>query len=398
MALRVLDVYWGELLISPAPLELSLNSCSHNCSYCFANLNKGAYEESPAGIMRLLASYGERTTLVAKLLQGGYPVVVSNRMDPFGKSNFEQVTPIMRTMVAMGIPIEVQTKGGEGIDEVLDFLPPSVWYISLSYGDDAIRQCIEPGAPSVEHRLDLVQKLTARGHTVVWGLNPYVPEWLPEPEPLFASMAERDVKGVWLEILHLNYRQIRNMKGWQTEALGEPIMKRARKRKIEPALWDSIQYAYTLAGSHSMALFSKGLPWPSDFVDIMRGPYAHNFSTIQDFVNWCYENKQDGDTVSADEWVSVLTRGLPQSQLKLHHYLGATAHDLWWTHHIPLNMTYGDLFRIMWSERRTSQCPANMFCFAYAGSKSEPVLDANGLPLMVFDSRWFHTLYAEGDD
>ena len=31
--------YWGELFVSPAPLEMTLNHCSHACAYCFANLN-----------------------------------------------------------------------------------------------------------------------------------------------------------------------------------------------------------------------------------------------------------------------------------------------------------------------------------------------------------------------
>jgi len=211
-------------------------------------------------------------------------------------------------------------------------------------------------------------------------------------------MAERGCKGVWLEILHLNYRQIAHMRPWQKDAIGEPIMARARKRNIAPELWDGIWNAYALADGYDMPYFSKGLPYPSEFANIMRGPYEHSFPVLQDFVNWCYAHKSDGETVTVDEFVDVLTPGLPKSKLKLHHYLGATAHDLWWTHNIPTDMTYGDLFRIMWAEPRTSQCPASMYCFAYAGSKGAPVVDANGLPLMVFDSRWFGTLYAEGDD
>lgn len=36
----MLDVYYGEFLINPIPLELSLNYCSHKCAYCFANVNQ----------------------------------------------------------------------------------------------------------------------------------------------------------------------------------------------------------------------------------------------------------------------------------------------------------------------------------------------------------------------
>jgi hypothetical protein len=39
----------------------------------------------------------------------------------------------------MQIPVAIQTRGGKGVDDVLDFLPPSVWYISIPCLNDDIR-------------------------------------------------------------------------------------------------------------------------------------------------------------------------------------------------------------------------------------------------------------------
>jgi DNA repair photolyase len=58
----LIEPYWGEFLISPIPLELSLNYCSHKCAYCFANLNDPKRTSDVKAIMRFLSDYLERET------------------------------------------------------------------------------------------------------------------------------------------------------------------------------------------------------------------------------------------------------------------------------------------------------------------------------------------------
>jgi len=393
----MLDPYWGEFLVSPYPLELSLNSCSHGCSYCFANLNDTLDTEDPIRTLRLLADYPNRKTLAARLLQDGYPVLVSNRMDPFSRSNCQQIIPILRIMTEAGIPVTIQTKGGYGEDETLDFLPPSVWYVSLSMLDDTLRERIEPGAPSVQHRLDLMSRLADKGHIVLWGYNPMVPEWYPEPEPLVDAVVDAGAMGVWMELLHLNIRQRRNMSEWRKEALTQPIMKRAYKRDVDADMWDAIWRVYDAVEERELPWFSLHSPLPSDYPALERALYEKTFPMSQDFVNWCYANKDDGDLVSLGEWLGAVGQGLPDGSLKLQHYLGATAYQVFWTHKIPNDLTYHDLLKIMWADPRTPQCPARVRCFAFAGSPDAPELDDAGMPLLRFDRTWFDTLFEQGD-
>ena len=87
--------YWGEFLVTPAPLELSLNYCSNACGYCFANLNEPDRRADMQALMRLLADYHDRSTYVAALLKAGYPTVVSNRTDPFANTNYRQTLAVL---------------------------------------------------------------------------------------------------------------------------------------------------------------------------------------------------------------------------------------------------------------------------------------------------------------
>jgi hypothetical protein len=92
--------YSGEFLISPAGLELSMNWCGHDCSYCFANLNKPNRRADLASIMGLLANFRSRQTREARLMQAGVPLLVSNHVDVFAGTNAEQFEPIWEVCAA----------------------------------------------------------------------------------------------------------------------------------------------------------------------------------------------------------------------------------------------------------------------------------------------------------
>ena len=147
--------------------------------------------------MRLLSDYQNRNTLEATLLKQCYPVLLSNRVDPFANSNWFQSLPVIEAMTDLGIPIAFQTKGGKGIDDVLDMVSPSAWYVSIAMLDDSIRQRIEPGAPTIESRFELLEKLVDRGHVPTVGLNPWVPEWCPlsDVEKILERLQGIGVKG-----------------------------------------------------------------------------------------------------------------------------------------------------------------------------------------------------------
>lgn len=142
-----LGLYVGEFLISPIPLEISFNYCSHKCAVCFANLNKPErWFDAKTTMKTIQDAMSGNGRLVGELIRQGYPVLSSNRVDPFAISNYRQSLPVLQTLRDCGVPLSFQTRGGRGIDDILRGLPKSTWYISINQDDDALRKKMEPGA------------------------------------------------------------------------------------------------------------------------------------------------------------------------------------------------------------------------------------------------------------
>jgi len=384
--------YYGEFLINPVPLELSFNFCSHKCAYCFANLNQPGRKVDSAALMRFLQDYKTRETLQAQLLQQGYPVVISNKVDPFAASNYKIFLPVLEVLTALKIPVQIQTKGGQGVDDALDLMPPSVWYISVSFLDDDLRKKIEPGAPSLPSRLALIEKLVGLGHRVVVGINPLVPDWLPDPAPLLAGLKALGVWGVWVEILHLNTDQIKNLTERERAALTDPIMTRARKRKPHPVDKEHFRHTRALAAEMGLEVYSVGQPTASRFFEPYRELYPKTFPIMQDFINLCHEAQlTPDDLISFDQFAGFMAPNLPQGKYRISHYLGATARTLWKKYHIPNELTYSQLLSIIWDQPETKYSLARLPNFSYAGIKQEDgwlqITDDNyNMPYLVFSS------------
>lgn len=393
----MIEPYWGEFLISPIPLELSLNYCSHKCAYCFANLNDPKRAGDVKAIMRFLASYTERNTLEATLLKSGYPVVVSNRSDPFSYSNYKAMLPILRAMTELEIPVAIQTKGGPGADEALEFLPPSVWYISISMLDDDIRKKIEPGAPSIDSRLRLIERVTQAGGRVILGLNPIVPEWLPNPKFLLSLAKNAGAEAVWIEELHLNVKQIANMSEAEKRVMGSDILERARKKKRDILDKDAFFAARDIAAEMGLPIFSNGQPDYSDIWDIYRQVYTKTFPTNQDFVNYCHTNGMHGKIMPYGLWREKLGDSFPTGRYRMSKYIGASSMSIWEDYNVPSQLSYDELLGIIWSLYRAKQSPARMPSFAYAGLWAEngwiKLVDELDRPYLVFDVNGEFTEY-----
>lgn len=393
----MIEPFWGEFLISPVPLELSLNYCSHKCAYCFANLNDPKRSGDVKKVMRFLADYQSRDTIEATLLKSGYPVCVSNRVDPFSYSNNRQMLPILQAMTELEIPVTIQTKGGAGVYQALEFLPPSVWYVSISMTDDEIRRRVEPGAPDIESRKRLIDNILARGGRVILGLNPIVPEWLPDPEPLLTWARQAGVEGVWIEELHLNYKQEANLSPAERLAIGEDLIARSRKKVRDDADAELFFRARDIADGLGLHIFSNGQPTYSEIWNIYREVYPKTFYTNQDFVNFCIAEDLDGGMISYDLWDGIVSQGLPDGRFRMSKYIGASAMSLWETHNVPSKLTYKELLGVIWAVQRAKQSPVRMPSFAHAALKGEngwiQLVDDRELPYLVFDKHGAFTQY-----
>jgi len=391
--------YWGEFLVNPAPLELSLGTCTHGCSYCFANLNAPKRHVDYKALMRLLAEYRERETYVAYLLQQGYPTVVSNRTDPFCQANAEQSLAVLGVMTELGLPVMVQTKGGEAAMEAAKMLPPSIWYVTVETLDDTIRAQVAPGAPSIPTRLQLIYELADRGHRVIAGVNPCVPEWIADPGQIMSTLRACGAYAAWIERLHLYYAQTRKMKPWARDALGEYTIARAQQRQCDVLEFGFIMHAREAAQEAGLEVFSVGQPTKSGFDKPFQDLYPRTFPTAQGWINLCYELGWTDRLISYSDFADYFVPRLPEGRWPIDSYLGSVAHNLWRTHKVPPQLTFRELLGIMWVEPRTRNCPARVPCFAYAGRKEgegwAQYVDEQEMPYLVFSPDGFDTLYAE---
>jgi DNA repair photolyase len=253
-----ISAYYGEFLISPVPLELSLNYCSHRCSYCFANLNKPDRNASAKEIITQIANSHKNTSYESLLLANKAAVLISNRVDPFAESNYRIALPIIEMLQSNGNPVVFQTKGGKGIDKCLDSLNyKTLWYISISFWDDEKRKKIEPAAPSISERLELVKELKQQGHDVIIGINPLCPDWLPESEfeSLLEKLQELNIKNLWISSLHLNSQQIASMPDYDRAKYSQELLNDA-KSKNQTRLLDYLELCCLKAKKNNFSVLS----------------------------------------------------------------------------------------------------------------------------------------------
>jgi len=385
----MIEPFWGEFLVSPVPLELSFDVCSHACLYCFSRLNQPKRRVDLQALMRQLAEYPERRGYSARLLQAGYPVCVSNRTDAFSKNNYRKALPILRVMTDLGIPIQFQTKGGYGIEEALEFLQPAVWYVSISTMDDDLSKRVEPGAPPPSERLALMRRLRDAGHYVILGFNPCVYEWQPDPEPLLRAAKDAGALGAWVELLHFNRRQAARLSKRARAVLGEEVIRRAKRRKPDETDWRAFHNARDVAQALGLEVYSMGQPNNSGFWDVFRHVYPVTFPTLQDLINYCHDTRTN--VVRFREFLDLVGDQLPDGVLPIDSYLGATAHQLWRTGHVPAQMSFSRLLEMVWGDPRIKQCPARTWAFAYLGEDRPggdgwvQYVDEDQMPLLVFD-------------
>jgi DNA repair photolyase len=393
--------YYGEFCLSPVPVELSFNWCSHNCGYCFANLNQPKRKAAIQSTMNMLEGMEKRSTFEAYLLREKYPVLLSNRVDPVASSNYKQALPIIKELADRNIPMAFQTKGGKGIDECLDMIEPSAWYVSINSLDEEYRQKMEPGAPSFDERFNLIEKLVSRGHYVSVGLNPAVPEWLPEPAKLVERIAASGAYGVWCEPLHFNTKQLAVMPEHFRSQFSDKMIARAKKR-ILPAEYkeflDSIDEAVIDSG---MEIFRGDYPKPSKYWEPYAKLYPKRFPTNQEFINHLVaKGVEDGTVLSIDQYIDFMSPQLPKGEMRLGHYIGATSRQVCrddpnWSNY----MSYEDLLRYMWRDGRIKMALVRNQAFSYCCVREDgellQVFDENEEPLLVFSTQGFDNYQVE---
>lgn len=397
MAGDSITTFWGEFLVQPTPLECSFSWCSHNCAYCFANLNKPDRQADVKRTMRLLGDFQNRSTVEATLLQQGYGILVSNRVDPFAASNYQDAVPAMQRMTELGIPLALQTKGGKGIDWFIENLQPSCWYITITTLNEELRRQIEPGATTIASRFELIEKLTAKGHVAHVGLNPWVKEWCPldQAEILLKRAKECGAFGVWSEVLHFNWKQVRNMPERDKAAIGQTVLKRAQKRGYDPEEFDQWMELQDIARAVGLEAYSINQGDHSRYFEPFKTLYPKSFETTQGFINQCHTTDLGDRLIGFEDFAKFILPSVPEGVLNIGHYIGTTNHAFCKREGWSNWMTYRELLKLLWQNPHLKGSPVNAECFAIAQRNGETLLDSEGLPYLAFSPNKFTSDYVE---
>ncbi len=403
--------YGGFLLNAPCPLELSLNVCSHHCPFCFANLNKPnrvANTSQIFGLFKNAFSPG-KLTLEKHLLRSGYPIQFSNHIDPFAGNNYELSLRILETLSELDVPCSLQTKGGHGLLKkpnkyhcsALDLIKPTVFYVSLETLDDDIGKKVSaPGAPRPSLRLEMIETLIAHGHRVCVGVNPVVPQWLPDPELMVTTLHSIGVEGIWIQPLHLSHKQISKMSVADKKRLGDEILDMAlpRNHKNYPAIAETLSALRTKADEIGLAVYDNQQPQRTEYFKPYIETYPTRYPMMQEFVNWCHDSHEPGDLIYFEAWLDLMLPSLPDGVWPIGQHIGAVAGPGFWSKTRDLGitnqMTYQELLGLIWDWLDSVLCPANVGCFQWAGDYERQSdgtkgwsrwTDKDGHPILVFN-------------
>lgn len=306
---------WPE---TPFPVEVSIyGTCSNQCFYCFANLNRSSagrkpHEKNPiekviSGIEKALADPKDP---IGYFLRNKYPMCFSNTTDPFMREEkiYRATEAFLKYAKKRGFTLWIQTKGGVLLEEFDRYAPLIVpgkdaVYITLTTLDDDISRRIEPGAPLSSARLELIRKLSDRGVPVVVACNPYLKEWAGDPGTYCKAVRESGARGIWLEQLHFSTKQAEQIPAAYREYIQKantfPMFRvKALKEWYKATAAEGLDFFPT---PYWDAYFGDRAKHPECAAPEWFGENANLFTVGFDFIRRIHELSTGGETVYTDD-------------------------------------------------------------------------------------------------
>jgi DNA repair photolyase len=395
----MLDPLFGEFLIVPIPLQLKGNYCSHECPYCYANLNNPTRKIDLNKTLNQISNISHGDNLLSRLLRDKYPVTVSNHSDPFSRSNQAILVPLMQQLTELDIPIFIQTRGGyePAIAQTFEFLKPSVIYVSLTHSQDATRAKHEPKAPSIPHRLEFIKEAIGKGHKIIVGFNPIVPEWLTNHETLLDQLWDLGVRNIAISVMHLSKMQKQNMKIHHKMWLTPQLMKRAMSRSNRPE-FAFAELVKTDVLARGFECFDAGQKEYTDFFQIFNDTYSNLFPVQQDFIN--HLHRQNTIFFTGTEFIQYIVNRLPQypAITGLRSYITGNIQETSLNYRIPSVLNYRQVLEIIFEHniKRLAPIQIDGICEVKTENGNE-LKDVNNYPVyaMTNHSNYY---YATVDD
>lgn len=333
-------VYSGEFLINAAAVELDGEYCSHSCFYCYANIGKPNRTADIKGITRQLANLHEDNSSEAVLMKMGYPVIISNHIDPLSRSN-AFMPPVIHGMYDAGYSVLIQTKLADDISTVESDSHKLLWAVTLDTDQDDLGKKIAPDAPLVSTRLKHIERLTARGHKVIVLMCPYVDAWYKDIEGFVAHLKGIGVSGIWAEPLHLS------RKGYAEQVKKKDILTTDQLQDAYRMIW----YPELLQGAckaEKMPFFSAKLGVFGNIYAGIEKLYPRRMPTFQEFL----AKSKEYDVYCFEDFMEYAEPLLPKGVFNVRDYLVQNEKDEnVRKYKIPNNLTYRELAAVSWGLR-----------------------------------------------
>lgn len=151
--------------------------CTHNCRYCYASFMKRfTGHEEPWGSFLDVKHY-ESCKLPRAL--AGKTVLLSSVTDPYNpyEAKYHKSREILDLLRRTVAHVEILSKSDLMVRDLdlLTQMPDLSVGISMNTLDDSFRKMIEPGAPSVQRRLDALKALHDAGIKTYLFISPIFP-------------------------------------------------------------------------------------------------------------------------------------------------------------------------------------------------------------------------------
>ncbi len=362
----MINLFSGEFLFHAVPLEMSMNACSHQCVYCFANLKNGQRAFDTKSFSNQMNKLLDSKTFLSNKLKQKYSVCISNNTDPFSKNNINITEGVLETLQQKKIPVYFQTKTGYRFRETLKDFPKSDFYISITSTNDELSKRIEPNAPVFSERVEHIKWLLENGHNVGIGFNPLREEWISkeELENAFKLFYRLGIKGFMVQNLSVKSKNIERLqkRDFADVAINNKTTTDGFLYMME-TVFKYFPYTHKVAcyqyseANENLYKFSKTIKTQQDFINYVYKKYGKSEAILkfEDFLNVYNDDDFIEDGYTYDGYIITTARnawiGKPQNQ-KI--------------------KTKEHLFRTFWNEKMLHMSPQNNIIFKPIGN------DANG--------------------
>ena len=378
----------GEFLIHPSPLELSGETCVHNCAYCFANIRSTKRQATLQTDIKLLTGHSTSKAICNEFFKRGYSICISNRSDPFCKSNDLNTPAIFSILAKQKNPLFIQTKGGDKALRMLDMLSDNkvVLYVTITSTNTAITKKVEPNAPPVKDRIKLIREATKMGIPCVVGINPCVQEWWPgrSLQHFEKMITDAGALSFLMQKLHFSKQGIKRLSTFKYNSIGKNILNKA----IEPGdLWFQEQVVRQIEEGYNT--LTVGMPFPTTFFEPIREKLGLTLPQNYDFINWCSKKKNGIATFNDFKYIFFNGHGWLAERIDkaADRYILCRNRSIWrHSKRVQSIISFVDVLREFWNNARLRvSLQNNMFFQLVVDDNDHPVCDLEGNIRLHFD-------------